>query len=59
MPQGSGAEKRSHALAKRCARLRRDGLSLQEIAGTVGLPKDQVPARIKLGERLLSLEETP
>lgn len=59
MPQGSGAEKRSHALAKRCARLRRDGLSLQEIAGTVGLPKDQVPTRIKLGERLLSLEETP
>ena len=56
MPQGSGSEKRSHALAKRCARLRRDGMSLQEIAGTVGIHKDQVPARIKLGERLLSLE---
>jgi hypothetical protein len=56
MPQGSGAEKRSHALAKRCARLRRDGLSLQAIADLVGIHKDQVPARIKLGERLLSLE---
>ncbi len=56
MPRGSGSEKRSHALAKRCARLRRDGLSLQAIADLVGIHKDQVPARIQLGERLLSLE---
>ena len=56
MPRGSGSEKRSHALAKRCVRLRRDGLSLQAIADLVGIHKDQVPARIKLGERLLSLE---
>ena len=56
MPQGNGSEKRSHALAKRCARLRRHGISLQAIADLVGIHKDQVPARIKLGERLLSLE---
>ena len=56
MPRGSGSKKRSHALAKRCVRLRRDGLSLQAIADLVGIHKDQVPARIQLGERLLSLE---
>lgn len=56
MPQGSGAEKRAHAQAKRCARLRKDGISLQAIADLVGIHKDQVPARIRLGERLLSLE---
>jgi len=56
MPRGSGSEKRSHALAKRCVRLRSDGLSLQAIADLVGIHKDHVPARIKLGERLLSLE---
>lgn len=53
---GQGAEKRSHALAKRCARLRQEGMSLQAIADLVGIQKDQVPARIALGERLLSLE---
>ena len=57
MPQGSGSEKRAHALAKRCARLRKDGMSLHAIADLVGIHKDQVPARIKLGERLLSLEK--
>lgn len=56
MPQGSGSEKRSHALAKRCARLRKDGMSLRAIADLVGIRKDQVPARVELGERLLSLE---
>lgn len=57
--QGRGAEKRSHAKAKRCARLRRGGLTLREIAELVGIEKEQVPARIELGERLLSLEESP
>lgn len=53
---GSGAEKRSHAMAKRCAKLRNEGLTLREIAELVGIEKGQVPARIELGERLLSLE---
>lgn len=56
---GGAAAKRSRALAKRCARLRQEGMSLQSIAELVGIQKDQVPTRIKLGERLLSLEETP
>ena len=53
---GSGAEKRAHADAKRCAKLRHEGLSLRQIAELVGIEKRQVPARIELGERLLSLE---
>lgn len=56
---GSGAEKRAHANAKRCAKLRRDGLTLKQIADQVGIEKEQVAARIKLGERLLSLGEEP
>ena len=52
---GSGAEKRSHALAKRCAKLRRQGLSLGEIADATGVERDKVAARIQFGERLLSL----
>jgi hypothetical protein len=39
--------------------LRRGGLTLREIAELVGIEKEQVPARIELGERLLSLEESP
>lgn len=55
----SGSEKRSQALAIRGAKLRRQGLSLSQVADHVGLPKDAIAARIKLGERLLSLEEKP
>lgn len=56
---GSGAEKRSHAQAKRCARLRNEGMTLRAIAELVGIEKKQVLARIELGERLLSLEGSP
>ncbi|MGX4728026.1 hypothetical protein [Pseudomonas corrugata] len=53
---GEGANKRQQALAKRCARLRRQGLSLGGIASITGIDRDKVAARITLGERLLSLE---
>lgn len=54
----SGAEKRSRELAKRAAKLRRQGLTLSQVAEHVGVSKDVVAARIKLGERLLSMEES-
>lgn len=55
---GKAAGKRSHAVAKRAARLRRDGLSLTQIAEATEIPREQVKSRIDLGERLLQLEET-
>jgi hypothetical protein len=54
-----GYKKRQQALAKRCARLRRQGLSLGGIASITGVDRDKVAARITLGERLLSLEASP
>lgn len=54
---GEGAKKRQQAAAKRCARLRRDGNTLSEIASITGTNRDRVAAQITLGERLLSLEE--
>lgn len=56
---GSGAEKRAHAEAKRCARLRREGFTLGQVASIVGIEKGKAMERIKLGERLLSLDEQP
>jgi DNA-binding CsgD family transcriptional regulator len=50
---GSGAQKRSQALAIRCARLRDEGYSLSEIAGIVGIDKEKVNTRIELGRRLM------
>ena len=55
---GSGAQKRSQALAIRCYKLRLEGYTLSQIAGITGLERDKVPKRIALGERLLSLEST-
>lgn len=52
---GKGAEKRAHALAIRCAKLRSEGLPLSEIAKATGLDREKVAARVQLGERLLSL----
>lgn len=54
---GIGAHKRGQHLAIRCAKLRREGLSLSEIAQAAGVSKEQVNAKITLGERLLSLVE--
>lgn len=53
---GKGFQKRSHALAKRCAKLREAGLSLSKISEATGVPREKVAARITLGKRLLSLE---
>ncbi|WP_288080331.1 hypothetical protein [Pseudomonas sp.] len=52
MPGGSGAQKRSHALAIRFAKLRDQGLSLGEIAEATGVDRDKIKARIELGKRL-------
>ncbi|EJM09779.1 hypothetical protein PMI21_05511 [Pseudomonas sp. GM18] len=54
---GHGAHLRGQNLAKRCAKLRREGLPLTEVAQIAGVTREQVAAKIKLGERLLSLEE--
>lgn len=51
---GSGAEKRSHALAIRCYKLRQEGYTLGEISEITGLSKEKVRNRIILGERLLT-----
>ncbi|WP_430444869.1 MAG: hypothetical protein ACQZ2J_27660 [Pseudomonas piscis] len=55
---GAGAHKRGQQLAIRCAKLRREGLSLSEVAELTGIRKEQANAKIILGERLLSLVET-
>ena len=55
---GAGAHKRGQHLAIRCAKLRREGLSLSEVALATGIKKEQANAKIILGERLLSLEES-
>lgn len=53
---GKAAAKRRHAVAKRCARLRQQHLTLTEIAETTGVERGKVAGNIQLGERLLSLE---
>lgn len=53
---GSGYDQRQRVTARLAANLRREGRSLSEIAKATGIPKDKVPDRIKLGERLLSLD---
>lgn len=55
---GAGAEKRYHATAKRCAKLRRAGLTLTQVSENTGVPRAVVASRIELGERLLSLESS-
>lgn len=54
---GSGAQKRSHALAIRCYNLRQEGFTLSQIADIVCIDKEKVRARILLGERLSQLGE--
>jgi hypothetical protein len=54
---GSGANKRSQALAVRCYNLRQEGLTLTEISGLVGLDRDKVYTRIILGERLSNADQ--
>lgn len=54
---GMGSTLRSQSLAKRCAKLRSEGLTISEIAELTGISRDKVSTRIELGERLLSLKE--
>lgn len=54
---GSGAQKRSRALAIRCYNLRQEGFTLSQIADIVCIDKEKVRARILLGERSLGLGE--
>ena len=54
---GSGAQKRSHALAIRCYNLREEGFTLSQIADIVCIDKQKVRGRILLGERLVNLGE--
>lgn len=58
MPSKKAAQ-RNHAVAKRAARLYRDGLSLTQISEATEIPREHVKTRIELGQRLLQLEETP
>lgn len=53
---GNGAQKRYHADCKRAAKLRRERLTLSKIAMVLGIPQEKISERIKIGERLLSLE---
>ena len=51
---GSGATKRNHVLALRCAKLAAQGWTHRNIAETVGKKPEQIKALILLGERLNS-----
>lgn len=50
------SEQRRHAVAKRIAKLRRDGVPVRQVAEACEVHKGQVLTLQKLGERLLSLE---
>lgn len=54
---GGGAEKRGHAVAKRCAKLKREGLTHSQISEVTGVKRELLHTRIQLGERLLSIDE--
>lgn len=50
---GAGYNKRQQADARRAAQMKRDGLTVREIAEALKIKKSQVPVRVQLGERLL------
>lgn len=50
------ATKRRNAVSIRCAKLRRDGYTIGEIAAATGIDRAKLAERIKLGERLLQLD---
>lgn len=52
-----GSKVRQQQNAKRCAKLRRQGLTLGQIAEATGIERERIATRITLGERLLSIEE--
>ena len=49
---GSGARKRQHALAARCAKLAAQGWTTRNIAEAVERKPEQIKALILLGERI-------
>ena len=53
---GSGAVKRNHALALRCAKLAHQGWTRRNIAEAVGKRPEQIKALVLLGERLTMAE---
>lgn len=54
---GALSELRHQQTAIRCAKLRRELLSLSAISRLTGVTRGKVYVMVKLGERLLSLEE--
>ena len=54
---GSGAIKRSHAIALRCAKLAAQGWTYRNIAEAVGKRPEQIKSLVLLGERLKESEK--
>lgn len=54
---GHGTEKRQRADAVRAAKMKREGYTSKEIAAALGLYVAQVAGKVKLGERLLTLDD--
>lgn len=51
---GKPYDERKRAEAKRAYKLRFDGATTRQIAEAIGCKPEQVAARVKLGERLIS-----
>lgn len=54
---GSGVDKRRRVDAVMAARMKAEGRTVGEIAAAIGVNRDQVPDRVALGERLLTLAD--
>ena len=54
---GSGARKRNHVLALRCAKLAEQKWTHRAIAEAVGKKPEQIKTLVLLGERLMSTDE--
>lgn len=52
MPQGRGSTLRTHADAKRAAKMKAEGMTTRQIAAALGCKPEQVKSRVALGERL-------
>jgi transposase-like protein len=54
---GSGTDKRKRADAVRAAKMKREGYSITAIAEALGINREKVNDRVRLGERLLTLDD--
>jgi predicted DNA-binding protein YlxM (UPF0122 family) len=54
---GSGTDIRRRVDSIMAAKMKADGYSLTEIAEKTGIKREHVNARVKLGERLLTLDD--